>query len=45
MTLTFYGLPQQLSIYCVLYVFHIYRALRRLRVFILIPANSNIQHA
>ncbi|CAF5075761.1 unnamed protein product, partial [Rotaria sp. Silwood1] len=45
MTLTFYGLPHQLSIYCVLYVFHIYRALRRLRVFILIPANPNIQHA
>ncbi|CAF1119064.1 unnamed protein product [Rotaria sp. Silwood1] len=45
MTLTFYGLSYQLSIYCVLYVFHIYRALRRLRVFILIPANPNIQHA
>ncbi|CAF3657257.1 unnamed protein product [Rotaria sp. Silwood1] len=45
MTLTFYGLPHQLSIYCVLYVFHIYLALRRLRVFILIPANPNIQHA
>ncbi|CAF1643892.1 unnamed protein product [Rotaria sp. Silwood1] len=45
MTLTVYGLPHQFSIYCVLYVFHIYRALRRLRVFILILANSNIQHA
>ncbi|CAF4097783.1 unnamed protein product, partial [Rotaria sp. Silwood1] len=44
MTLTFYDLPHQLSIYCVLYVFHIYHALRRLRVFILIPANPNIQH-
>ncbi|CAF4845800.1 unnamed protein product [Rotaria sp. Silwood1] len=45
MTLTFYGLSYQVSIYCVLYVFHIYRALRRLRVFILILANPNIQHA
>ncbi|CAF5159773.1 unnamed protein product, partial [Rotaria sp. Silwood1] len=42
MTLTFYDLPHQLLIYYVLYVFHIYRALRRLRVFILIPANPNI---
>ncbi|CAF3013411.1 unnamed protein product [Rotaria sp. Silwood2] len=45
MTLTFYDLPCYLSIYCVLHVFHIYRALRRLRVFISIPISPNIQHA
>ncbi|CAF0820182.1 unnamed protein product [Rotaria sordida] len=45
MSLTFYDLPRRLSIYCVLHVFHIYRALRRLRVLISIPTNPNIYHA
>jgi hypothetical protein len=45
LTLTFYGLPHKLTIYCFLPVLRIYRALRRLRVRVSIPTTPDIKHA